>query len=52
MKQEFPAHPIWTDTIFARDDYLAFAKDVELLLLDVEELEEVWIRKTLPAIAK
>ncbi|KAF2190306.1 hypothetical protein K469DRAFT_682416 [Zopfia rhizophila CBS 207.26] len=52
MRQEFPAHPIWADPIFARDDYLAFAKDVELSLLDVEEPEEVQIRKTLPAIAE
>ncbi|KAK7178036.1 hypothetical protein PSPO01_15915 [Paraphaeosphaeria sporulosa] len=52
MRQEFPAHPIWADPIFARADYLAFAKDVELSLLDVEEPEEVQIRKTLPAIAE
>jgi hypothetical protein len=52
MRQEFPGHPIWTDPIFARADYLAFAKDVELSLLDVEEPEEVQIRKTLPAIAE
>jgi hypothetical protein len=41
MRQEFPAHPIWTDPVFRRDDYQAFAKDVELALLDVEEPEEV-----------
>jgi hypothetical protein len=52
MRKEFPVHPIWTDPVFGRDDYQAFAKDVELALLDVEEPEEVQIRKTLPAIAK
>ena len=52
MRREFPAHPIWTDPIFARDDYLAFAKDVELTLMDIEEPEEIQIRKTLPAIAE
>lgn len=52
MRHEFPGHPIWADPIFARDDYAAFAKDVELSLLDVEEPEEVRIRKTLPAIAE
>jgi len=52
MRQEFPDHPIWTDPVFEQDDYRVFAKDVELFLLDVEELEEVQIRKTLPAIAE
>ena len=52
MRQEFPDHPIWADPIFARDDYAAFAKDVKLSLLDVEEPEEIQIRKTLPAIAE
>jgi len=40
------------DPVFGRDNYQAFAKDVELALLDVEELEEVQIRKTLPAMAE
>jgi hypothetical protein len=52
MRKEFPAHPIWTDPVVGRDDYQAFAKDVELALLDAEEPEEVQIRKTLPAIAE
>jgi hypothetical protein len=52
MRREFPTHPIWTDPVFRRDDYQAFAKDVELSPLDVEEPEEVQIRKTLPAIAE
>jgi hypothetical protein len=52
MKREFPAHPLWTDPIFERDDYQVFAKDVELSLLEIEEPEEVRIRKTLPAIAE
>ena len=44
-------HPLWTDSVFERDDYQAFAQDVELSLLEVEELEEVRI-KTLPAVAE
>ena len=52
MRREFPDHPMSADPIFARDDYLTFAKDVELSLLDAEEPEEVQIRKTLPAIAE
>ena len=39
-RREFPDHPMWADPIFARDDYLTFAKDVELALLDVEEPEK------------
>jgi hypothetical protein len=44
MRRGFPIHPTWTDPVFRRDDYQAFAKDVEP--------EEVKIRKTLPAIAE
>ena len=40
------------DPVFERDDYQAFAKDIELALLDIEEPEEVQIRKILPAIAE
>jgi ferritin-like metal-binding protein YciE len=40
------------DPVFGRDNYQAFAKDVELALLDVEEPEEAQIRKTLPAMAE
>src|SRR5436305_1690713 len=45
MRREFPAHPLWADPVFERDDYRAFAEDVELSLLDVEEPEELQIRK-------
>ena len=34
---------------FARDNYQTFTEDVELSLLEVEEPEEVQIRKSLPA---
>ena len=30
MRQEFPAHSIWTDPVFGRDYYQTSAKDVEL----------------------
>jgi hypothetical protein len=52
LKREFPAHPIWMDPVFTRADYLTFAQQVELSLLDMEEPEEIQIRKTLPAIAE
>ena len=52
MRQSSLPPWVWTDPVFGRDDYQAFAKDVELSLLDVEEHEEVQIRKTLPAIAE
>jgi hypothetical protein len=52
MRREFPAHPLWTDPVFARDDHQTFTKDVELSLLEVEEPEEVQIRKTLPATSR
>jgi hypothetical protein len=52
MRREFPDHPLWTDPVFERDDYRAFMQDVELSLLEVEEPEEVRIRKTLPAVAE
>ena len=37
--------------MFERDDYRAFTQDVELSLLDVDEREEIQIKKTLPVIA-
>lgn len=49
MKQEFPPHPIWTDPVFAQANCQAFARDVKLSLLGVDEPEEVQIGKTLPA---
>jgi hypothetical protein len=52
MRREFPNHPLWTDPVFERDDYRAFTQDVELSLLEVEEPEEVRIKKTLPAVAE
>ena len=41
MRGKFSANPIWADPVFARDDCLAFTKDVELSLLDVKEPEKV-----------
>jgi hypothetical protein len=52
MRCEFPAHLLWSDPVFVRDDYQVFAQDVELSLLEIEEPEEVRIRKTLPATAE
>jgi Centromere DNA-binding protein complex CBF3 subunit, domain 2 len=52
MRWEFPDHPIQADAIFEQDDYRAFAQDVELSLLDVDETEEIQIKKTLPVIAE
>ena len=52
LRAEFPEHPLWSDPIFVRQDYLEFAEQVRVSLLDVEEPEEIQIRKTMPAIAQ
>jgi hypothetical protein len=52
MRREFPDYPLWTDPVFKRDDYRAFMQGVELSLLEIEEPEEVRIKKTLPAVAE
>lgn len=52
MRREFPTHPLWANPVFAPDDYQMFTKDVELSLLEIEEPEEIQIRKTLPAVAE
>ncbi len=41
---EFSAHFLWKDSLFIRDDYLMFANEVELFLLNVEKLNELYIR--------
>ncbi len=43
-RREFPAHSLWKDSLFVRDDYLTFANEVELSLLNVEESDELRIR--------
>jgi hypothetical protein len=50
MRREFPDHPFWTDSVCKQDDYRALTQDVELFLLEIEEPEEVRIKKTLPTI--
>jgi hypothetical protein len=52
MRRMFPDHVIWTDPIFVREDYRRFAEELELSLTDLEEPEEIRIRRTLPAIAE
>jgi hypothetical protein len=52
VRREFPDYPLWTESVFERDDYLAFTQDVELSLLEVGEPEEIQIRRTLPAVAE
>lgn len=52
MRREFPGHLLWTDPVFEQDDYRALAQDVELSPLEVEESEEVRIKKTLPTVAE
>lgn len=49
--QEFPGHPIWSHSLFARDDYLCFSQLVRDSLIDVEEPQDVQLRRTVPAIA-
>jgi len=52
LKEEFPEHPLWSDPVFVRQDYLEFAEQVRVSLLNIEDPEEIRIRKTLPAIAQ
>ncbi len=42
--QEFSAHLLWKDSLFIRDDYLMFANEVKLSLLNVEKLNELCIQ--------
>ncbi len=42
--QEFSAHFLWKDSLFVQDDYLTFANEVKLSLLNVEKLNELCIR--------
>ncbi len=42
--QEFSAHFLWKDSLFVQDDYLTFANEVELSLLNVEKSNELYIR--------
>jgi hypothetical protein len=51
MRKEFPNHPMWSDPLFVREDYQRFAAEVELSLSNIEEPEEIQIKKTVPAIA-
>ncbi|KAE8397728.1 hypothetical protein BDV37DRAFT_289185 [Aspergillus pseudonomiae] len=43
---------IWSDPIFVREDYSAFAAQVKQSVRDVEEPEEVRLRQALPALAE
>lgn len=52
MMAEFPSHPMWTDPIFHRNDYKAFAEQLrQSISHDIREPEDVQIRRTVPAIA-
>ena len=51
LRREFPQHPVWQSPIFVRDDYTQFAQEVEQSLLEVEEPDEVRLRKIVPDIA-
>lgn len=52
LKEEFPDHPIWTDEVFAREDYKVFAQEVALALESTEEPEEIQLRRAVPLIAE
>ena len=51
LRREFPAHPMWEDALFGRDDYLRFAEEVKLSLTDLEEPDEIRLRRIVPDIA-
>jgi hypothetical protein len=48
LRTEFPQHPLWRDPIFLREDYLRFAHDVELSVRDIEEPDELRLRRVIP----
>ena len=41
--QEFSAHFLWKDSLFVQDNYLTFANEVELSLLNVKKSNELCI---------
>lgn len=52
LQREFPHHPLWEDPLFVRPDYEEFAREVEQSLEDLEEPEEIRLRRAIPAIAE
>jgi hypothetical protein len=52
FREQFPSHPIWSDPIFMREDYQAFAAEVKQSMQEVEEPEEVQLRRALPALSE
>lgn len=52
LRREFPEHPLWNHPVFVRQDYQEFAREVELSAMNVEEPEEIQIRKVVPIIAE
>lgn len=51
MRKHFPSHPMWNSSVFLREDYKNFAREVEVALDDTEEPEEVRIRTAIPLVA-
>jgi hypothetical protein len=51
LRREYPDHIIWQDPIFVREDYLRFAEEVELSIREVEEPQDLRIRRVLPDVA-
>lgn len=51
LRRHFPQHPIFTDPLFVREDYQAFALEVEKSLQDLEEPDEIRLRNIVPDIA-
>ena len=51
LRKEFPQHPIWQHPVFAREDYLAFVKELQQSLAIPEPPEELRIQAVLPDIA-
>ena len=52
LRREFPHHPLWEDPLFVRPDYREFAGEVARSLEDLEEPEEIRLRRAIPAIAE
>ncbi|OJD09910.1 hypothetical protein ACJ73_10022, partial [Blastomyces percursus] len=51
MQPKFPEHPVWTHSVFQRNDYSEFAEAARLANTQTEEPCKVRLRQTVPQVA-
>jgi Transcriptional activator of glycolytic enzymes/Centromere DNA-binding protein complex CBF3 subunit, domain 2 len=51
FRKRFPSHPLWNDPLFVQEDYLTFAQEVEVSLINIEEPDEIRLRQVVPDIS-